>query len=212
MLPASTSASDTLAAHLPFAVDDYEAANAAFVRWHTSQRDSDLEPVEIWAYCYARDYFAQKFLRNAALQPSDYDALVTKAFTAVKKYHASVRDPQRFAHWVSVVYKHTYLRYVSRRRETVQLEPERLQDATPMTPWREHDQQVIRRAVRAALSRLPDFLQQVAQMRLVDRLEYEDISDRTGHAVPTVRAYVCKVMARLREDPDILAIRDELIE
>ena len=212
MPPVPTSASEALAERLPFAVDDYEAANAAFVRWHTSRADAALEVVLIWAYCYAQRYFTQKFVCSRTLQPSDYDTLVTKGFASVRKYHANVRDPARFAHWVSVVYKHTFVRYVSRHHESVELQAERVPDPAVTTPWREHDQRVIQRAVQAALRRLPEFLQEVARMKLVDQMEYEAIAERTGHPVPTVRAYVCKVMARLRQDPDIQAVRNEYLE
>ena len=194
---------DAVAAALPFAIDDYAAANAAFVAWHATRGSRRI--VDMWAYCYVQRYFLTRFVRETGGSPSDLDVAVTTAYERVHRSLDSVRDPSRFAQFVSVVCKNTLLNNRSRRRgfdaldETAPADPE-----TPAEGW---DAPVVRRAVAAAIAALPEGIRETARLRFLEAMDYPAIAERTGHGVPTLRAYAAKATRRLREDPALRAFQ-----
>ena len=200
---------DEVAARLPFHVGDVEAANAAFQRWRETGEDRDLETVELWLYCYTRRYFLVKFLRDTSHGAADLDQLVAKAFGKARGRLDSVEQPERFASWVSVICKHTFINFLRRYRGQTVLDAERLPDAAP-DPAYEHDRLAARRAVERAIARLPDALQEVARLRFLEDRSYEQIHEATGRPVPSLRAYVNKAVTRFRKDPDLVALYEEM--
>ena len=44
-------------------------------------------------------------------------------------------------------------------------------------------------------------------MRLLEGRSYQDIADVTGRSLATTRTYYSKAIARLRKDPDLLALQ-----
>lgn len=200
---------DEVAAYLPFHVDDVDKANEAFLRWRSTGDAHDLRTVELWTYCYTRRYFIAKFLRDSAYGPTDLDTLVGKAFTRARDNFDRVNEPERFASWVSVICKNTFLNFIRRYREQFALDESRLASDTPFHHG-EHDRMLARRAVEQAIDRLPPSLQEVARLRFLDDRPYEYISDATGRPVPSLRSYVNKAIVRLREDPALQALLREM--
>ena len=208
-LKATMRALDEVAARLPFHVDDVEKANEAFLRWRETGDPHALRTVELWTYCYTRRYFIVKFLRDSAYGPTELDTLVGKAFTRAHSNFDQVKQPERFASWVSVICKNTFLNFVRRYREQFALDEARVVgDAPP--PHGEHDRLLIRRAVEQAIDRLPPSLQEVARRRFLEGQPYDAMSDATGRPVPSLRAYVNKAVVRLREDPALRALLHEI--
>ena len=195
---------DAIAARLPFAVDDYAAAGAAFARWRRSQRDADLRTVEIWAYCYTYRYFYTKFARERMGGASDLDAAVDNAYTRVLANLDTVRNPLKFAHFVSVICKRTLLNHRARRRTMVEV----MEDMAPTASAeaRSYDRHLVRHVLAVAIEALPEAIRDVARMRLLDGREYESIAEETGRPTPTVRTYVSKAIARLRGNEDLRAL------
>lgn len=207
-LKATMRSLDEVAAYLPFHVDDVDAANAAFQRWQTTGSAEDLELVELWMYCYTRRYFIAKFLRDSIHGPTALDQLVGKAFTKARDKLDSVRQPERFASWVSVVCRHTFLNFLRRYREHAVLDEARL-PAPPRPEHFEHDRRTAHRAVERAIKRLPPSLQEIARLKFLENRPYDYIVEVTGRPAASVRSYVNKAVVRLREDPDLLALLHE---
>lgn len=207
-LKATMRSLDEVAAHLPFHVDDVDAANAAFLRWHETGDAEDLELVELWTYCYTRRYFIAKFLRDSIHGPTALDQLVGKAFTKARTNFDRVREPERFASWVSVICRHTFLNFLRRYREHAVLDEARLA-APPKPEHFEHDRLTARRAVEHAIERLPPSLQEVARLKFLENRPYDYIVEVTGRPAASVRSYVNKAVVRLREDPELLALLHE---
>jgi RNA polymerase sigma factor (sigma-70 family) len=208
-LKATMRSLDEVAAHLPFHVDDLDAANAAFQRWQETGRGEDLELVELWTYCYTRRYFIAKFLRDSVHGPTALDQLVGKAFTKARNNLENVRQPERFASWVSVICRHTFLNFLRRYRGEHAILDEARLPAPPRPEHFEHDRRTTRRAVERAIGRLPPSLQEVARLKFLEDRSYEYIVEVTGRPAASVRAYVNKAVVRLREDPELLALLHE---
>lgn len=196
---------EAIAARLPFAVDDYGAAGEAFARWRASGRAEDRRTVELWAYCYTYRYFYIRFARERTGGASDLDAAIDKAYLRVLSHFGSVRDPLKFAHFVSVICKRTLLNHRARRRESVEVE-EHMVPTVPAQAAQAYDRTLVRRVLTEAIEGLPQALRDIARMRLLDGMEYEAIAQQTDRPTPTVRTYVSKAIARLREDEGLQAL------
>jgi len=205
---------DGVSRRLAFGLDDHSAVNAAYVRWRDSRDDSDLEPVEVWAYCFVQRHALVRFVREPHLgSPADLDALISSTFLHVRSRLGDVRDASRFSHWVAVACRNGFLTYCRRRAgrpamQALDTAPDPACDE-PTEPL-ELDRAVIRRVVRGAIARLPETLRPVATMRLLEGRPYESIASTTGHPAATIRSYVAKSIAKLRSDPELQALRDEL--
>lgn len=209
-LKATMRSLDEVAAYLPFHVDDFEAANAAFQRWQASGESEDLELVELWTYCYTRRYFIAKFLRDSAYGSTHLDLLVGKAFTRARDNLERVKQPKRFASWVSVICKNTFINFLRRYRDHSPLDEARTA-ATPRPDHFEYDRLATRRAVERAIKRLPPSLQTVARLRFLENRPYEYIVEATGRPPASVRSYVNKAVIRMREDPELIALFREIV-
>jgi RNA polymerase sigma factor (sigma-70 family) len=195
-----------LVRELPFAVDDFDAASEAFVQWHRTRTDADRGTVELWAYCYVVWYFYAKFSRERTSGVSDLDAVLDRAYRRILRSLDSVRHPERFPQFVSVVCRNVLLSHRSRRRETVELQ----EHTSPVEEVGagEYDRVLTRRLITRAVEALPPAIREVAQMRLLEGRSYQDIADTTGRPIASVRTYYSKAMAHLRQDPDLQDLHD----
>jgi DNA-directed RNA polymerase specialized sigma24 family protein len=123
-MPTSSSQLRTVIDRLPFPVDDTRAANDAFRRWTQDNAQAAKRVVDLWTYCYVCRYFLSKSARGTFQNASDADELTTRAYQKVQKHRDSVRDPSRYANWVSVVCKNTLLNYARRNRFSESIEKE----------------------------------------------------------------------------------------
>ena len=194
---------DAVAANLPFAVDDYTAAAAAFVRWRAGGDKADWDTAVLWVYCYVLRYLYVRFRREPAAAVSDVEAVVDRTFTKTVEALGTVRHPEKLPQFVSVVCKRALLTYRQRCRPAEALDEERL--AAPPRPD-DFDRALVRWAAARAVESLPPALRPVARMRLLEKVPYAEIAEATGHPLPTVRTYVSKAIRRLREDPDLRAL------
>ncbi len=203
-MSSSAAVPDSLAARLPFAVDDYPAAGRAFAAWRTSGTVADGEAVQLWAYCYVQRHLYGRFARERAGSASDVDDAISRAFLDVLAAFPRIADPTRFASYVSVICKRTVLGHRDRRQTTVEaddlvLPPEDAHECTPYAA------EAIRADVEAALEDLPPSVVDVARMRYLDGLDYETIAARTGRPIASVRTYAARAAERLRTDPFLRA-------
>lgn len=191
---------ERLAASLPFHLDDVDRANAAYCAFRAGPSEATRRPVDLWTYCYVSRYFRTKFARETAYAVADLDLLVARAQDRIWRKQHTVREPERYASWVSVVCKRTYLNWIRARRRIVPLDAP---SAPPLVaePGRSPELIPVRAAVGAAVDRLPPFLQDVARLRFVEGASYAAIAGMLQKPAPVVRAYAFKARTRLRKDP-----------
>ena len=193
-----------LARHLPFRVDDFDAAREAFLAWRRSESEADRQTAQLWAYCYIVWYFYGKFARERTGGPSDLDGVIERACRRVFRSMETVRDPGRFPQFVSVVCRNVLLSYRERRRDLVEMD-----EQTYVVPARESlglDRTLVRKLIVRAIDDLPPAISEVARRRLLEGQSYQDIADATDRTLATTRTYYSKAIAKLRTDPDLRAV------
>ena len=195
-----------LTRQLPFDLDDTEAAARVYARFRETERHADREIVELWAYTFVLRYVYSKFLRELDRPPSDADALITEAFGRVVARLDTVRDPERFPAWVSVVCKNAFRSYLRRAPGVGSLDEEMDLEADATEPCAEFDAPIVTFAIRRAFDRLPAGIREIARGRLLDDRSYEDLSDLHGKPVPILRSYVHKALVALRADGVLRAV------
>lgn len=189
-----------VAAQLPFDVENYERANAAFARWRAEQSPEALRVVELWTYAYVQAYFRRKAWRGyggALLEEGP-----TEAYQRILDALPRIEHPESFAAYASVVCKRTFLS-LRRRRQHHPVSLDRVPEpsAVSVDPAEADDGHVVRHVVRAALDRLPNRLRLVAEARLLRGVSYQELEDETGIPLPVLRSYYHKALSRLRDDP-----------
>jgi RNA polymerase sigma factor (sigma-70 family) len=216
---------------LPFGLDDTERAGRAFRRWRAAaggEAETCAEPppsadaeertdagktdakrtVDLWTYCFVRRYFLVKFAAQSDAPASDLDELVAQAYQKVENKRATVRRPERYPHWVSVVCKNTFINYLHRRRPaSVSISED---DGPPLPVEGRADDSIglAREVVTDAVARLPAYLQPVARLRFLEGRSYNEIQRETGTSVPTARSYAGRARKQLRDDPEVRALVD----
>ncbi|NNF56860.1 MAG: sigma-70 family RNA polymerase sigma factor [Rhodothermaceae bacterium] len=193
-----------VAAYLPFPVDDYEAANAAFCRWTASGTEADHKVIDIWLYCYVQRYVLLRLLRYQNLAAGEADRIIEYVFMRARDQLDRIDEPERFAQWVSVVCKNSFLNGLRRRftRTTLDESALRVEDTeSSASTIADLDRDLVRHTVAQAIGRLPDALQPIAKLRLLEGRSYKHIAAATEHPLPTVRTYMAKAVGRLRDDP-----------
>jgi RNA polymerase sigma factor (sigma-70 family) len=205
---------DEVAAELPFAVEDYEAANELFARWRKKRSPADEAVLMKWLYCYTQRYFVTRWMVNHRLPASQIEEPMTEAFRSCRASLERVRDPKRFASFVSVVCLNAF-RSFCRKAAKVHLQPFHIDEHDRadegITDFAgTHDRDLLLSAAYGAIERLPRSLQTPIRLRWLEGMDYDEIVATTGQSRATVRSYVRKALLRLREDPEIAVLLKEL--
>lgn len=195
---------------LPFAVDDTDAANDAFRRWVEQQDDRAERLVELWTYCYVCRYFLSKSIRGEFRTASDADALIARAYEKVRTHRDRVRNPDRYAHWVSVVCKNTFLNHMRRDYTAESINTEKGPTLSAKTSSVVAEMGFVREAFADAIDQLPNYLREPAEMYFLEGRDFKEISAAIDKPVPTVRTYKHKATKRLREDETLREYVDAL--
>ncbi|MGB1374456.1 MAG: RNA polymerase sigma factor [Rhodothermales bacterium] len=201
---------ETLAARLPFSIDESHRVNEAFVAYMCHDRIEDKRLVDLWTYCYVRRYFLIKFIREARYQASELDQIVEKAYRKVEHARPGIIHHDRYAQWVSVVCRNMYVNFVARRRALVTLPPEEIPELAPEERDADVNAAALHTSLIHAIESLPPFLRSTARMRFVENLSNEEIARIIGKRSGTVRAYVHKICKRFREDRQLCAWADRV--
>ena len=197
-----------VARHLPFQLDETDRVGEAFARWRDGKDATGERTVDLWTYCFVRRYFLVKFAREPAYGIADLDELVERVYRKVQTHRHTVERAERYASWVSVICKNTFLNYLRRRRRQVSVDAEGGPVLKDEPADVHHDAPLVRQALLAAIARLPPSLQTVARLKFVEDRPYEDIAAETERPVASVRAYVHKAIERFRKDERLLAYLD----
>lgn len=199
-MPTPSSELRTVIDRLPFAVDETEVANDTFRRWREEGDPEAKRLVDLWTYCYVCRYYLSKSARGTFHNPSDADELTTRAYHKVQKNCDDVRNPDRYANWVSVICKNTLLNYTRRDRFSESIEDE---GGPTLIAEEEHlatSVGFVREAFAEAIDRLPKYLQEPARLYFLENQEFKEISEAVNKPVATVRTYKHKAMKQLRTD------------
>ena len=198
-----------LSEKLPFALDDVAQANDAFVRWREGDEAMRVS-IDLYAYLYAKRYFLSKFITNRDLPPTEYDLLVSQAFERVQNSTSTIKKAERFASWLSVVCVNLFRNYLRRRRKVTNFEDDEADrlvgDAIDLSSL---DEGALATALLAAIVRLPDYLRDIAHLRLIENQSYDQIAEATGRDRATLRSYVNKALSQLRADDDLRDLRED---
>jgi RNA polymerase sigma-70 factor (ECF subfamily) len=196
---------ERLTARLPFHLDDLEQANETFEAWVKHGNDDDQKIIDLWTYCFVWRNIVVKFNRNADLNRSDLDMLVASIFERAVERRYTVRDETRYTNWVSVICRNYFVNYLRSRKKMLSIEdPDSLPILDEPAEF-DDDFVVLKQAINSAIERLPQYLQIVIRMRLVERRSYEEISEVMGKKIEVVRSYYNKAVNRLREDSELKA-------
>lgn len=197
---------EQLLAHLPFHIDDMPRANAAYRAWMKYDRAEDQRVVDLWTYCFVWRNLIVKFTRNADLNPSDFDLLVTQIFERIVSQRYTVRDDAKYTNWVSVICRNSFVNYLRGLKRNQPVENMDLMAAEDEPIRHYEDFIVLNQMLNSAISRLPAYLQHVVRQRLMSQRSYEDISEEMGKSVDVVRSYFNKAMNKLRSDVQFRAL------
>lgn len=196
---------------LPFSLDDTDQVDQAFVRWRQNPSSGDKSLVDTWTYCYIYRYFLLKLASSASQKPLLLDRLVSNAFNDIQGSLHSIRCPNCYTHWVSKICRNTFISYLRARRSMVSLdlgEPMLVDEMPPVSAAR--DATVVFQSIRAAIEALPDYLREVARLRLLENHSYGAIRAETGKPLKTLRSYVSKALIRLRRNPQLQLLLEEM--
>ncbi len=199
-----------LVSRLPFPLDDTDGVNAAFQRWRGEGAQRAKQVADLWAYCFVLRYFTIKAAKGDIEEASSVDALTDKAFQRVLDHHDTVREADKFANWVSVICRNTFLNYIRRRKHKQSIDeeggPTLVADALSAVD----DVGFTAQMLAKAINRLPSYLKGVAELYFFEDCGYQEISARLDKPVTTVRSYRHKAVRKLREDEHIAAFLEEM--
>lgn len=199
---------DALASQLPFHLDDTSEVNEVYCSYQERPHPSTSYLVDLWTYCYIRRYYLIKFIGSSGFRSSDLDQVVEKTYQKVERSRSQLERNDRYAQWVSVICKNTYVNFVTRRKYVTTLETDSNVTIELDEMGTSEDAGALFLALSRAIEKLPVFLRSIARLRFVEELSYDEISRLTGKSIPTVRSYVHKVCYRFRSDSGLVAFRD----
>lgn len=185
---------------LPFPVDDTDAVNGAFRRWVEGGDPEAARVVDLWTYAYLSRYFLSKSKKGVFDSASDVDQLITRAYHKVQRKRDEVRDPDCYASWVSVICKNTLLNYTRRDHFSESIDDEEGPELTADQDRPVVNLGFVREALTEAIEKLPEYLQEPAQLYFLEDRGFEEISEEVGKPVATIRTYKYKAAKRLRTD------------
>lgn len=142
-----------------------------------------------------------KYARDFDGSLADYDKMIAECFKKVAKGRRSLGASQKYANWVSVICKNTFLNYVRSKRQYVSVDRSYTQlYSSDESAEAGIDTRLLTAALNQAIDRLPTFLRTIATRRIVEEQDYKTIAEETGKSIPTIRSYVNKALMRLRRD------------
>jgi RNA polymerase sigma factor (sigma-70 family) len=197
----SSSRVKELAERLPFDLSNTDAVNETFERWVLDDDPEAKRTLDLWTYCYIWKYFLTKQARDSITEAADLDDLIARAYQKVEKNRSDVDDTTRYASWVSVVCKNTFLNYARRDRVTESIDDEEGPQLIAETD--DDNPGSLRQTILRSIDRLPEYLQETARLYFLERRTFREISEVIGKSVATVRTYKYKAIKRLRDDEEL---------
>ncbi len=119
--------------------------------------------------------------------------------------------PACYAGWVSTICRNTFVNHLRTQRNTVSLEhglTAQIIEVPAVSSAR--DACLLHHSICKAIEALPDFLRDVARMRLLENRSYGAIQEATGKPLPTLRTYVNRALDYLRKNTTLQALLQEI--
>lgn len=131
----------------------------------------------------------------------DTNDLVQETFVKVYLNLAKYDPKYTFGQWIYTIARNTFLDYVRRRRDNLSIES--LVSAPSLAPTSddEPDQHIINEQhsvqIERCMAALPDKYRQMAEMRFVRELSYEEIASQMSLPIGTVKTQIHRARERL---------------
>ena len=198
---------ESVAAVLPFDLEDYERVNRMFAVSAVVAVAPGHPDIDVWTYCFVSRYFALKFVRSRRSSSADLDRLIDQVFVRIRRGSTGVRVPARYTSWVNTVCRNAYLTYLRSYKLERLEDPDNIVSESQSSET--YDAGLVTDALLGAIDELPAFLQAVARLRFVLGLSYAEINIRTGQPVANLRSYANKALRQLRNNPRLQQIHDD---
>jgi RNA polymerase sigma factor (sigma-70 family) len=146
-------------------------------------------------------------VRGYRLSPADVDDVVQTAWASAFTHLGRLREPLAFGGWLLVTARREALRTLERRaREVLVDEPTYVDENDNSAPDRALLEAERRKAVHAAIKRLPERQRKLVGKLLGDSVSYEDVSRDCGMPIGSIGPTRDRAIARLRRDPQLVAL------
>lgn len=162
---------------------------------------------EPWLFAVLLDRYQEAFLRKAIgiiHDPRDAEEIVQDAFTKIY-LHAHSFTPQdgaKFSSWAYRILMNTAFTYYQKRRKLgarfTNIDPEFEQFVADKTAGMQTVE--VADGVERILARLPGHLAGVLRLHYLERWSHQDIADKTGEAVGTIKARIHRAKAAFRKE------------
>lgn len=162
---------------------------------------------EPWLFAVLLDRYQEAFLRKAVgiiHDPRDAEEIVQDAFTKIY-LHAHSFTPQdgaKFSSWAYRILMNTAFTYYQKRRKLgarfTNIDPEFEQFVADKTAGMQTVE--VADGVERILARLPGHLAAVLRLHYLERWSHQDIADKTGEAVGTIKARIHRAKAAFRKE------------
>ena len=162
---------------------------------------------EPWLFAVLLDRYQEAFLRKATgiiHDPRDAEEIVQDTFTKIY-LHASSFTPQdgaKFSSWAYRILMNTAFTYYQKRRKLgarfTNIDPEFEQFVADKTAGIQTVE--VKDGVERILARLPGHLAVVLRLHYLERWSHQDIADKTGEAVGTIKARIHRAKAAFRKE------------
>lgn len=162
---------------------------------------------EPWLFAVLLDRYQEAFLRKAVgiiHDPRDAEEIVQDAFTKIY-LHAHSFTPQdgaKFSSWAYRILMNTAFTYYQKRRKLgarfTNIDPEFEQFVADKTAGMQTVE--VADGVERILARLPGHLAGVLRLHYLERWSHQDIADKTGEAVGTIKARIHRAKAAFRKE------------
>jgi len=201
----------TLAKRLPFALDDFKSINEVYTEWIDRNDLASQHILQLWVYCYVRRFLLYRFVKSKINDSDIFEALLEKIFLKCWTKMSSVQKPQSLASWVLRVSRNSWSNFLRDQKTPAVMIPHEEEFHPLEEQETEMDFPIIEQTIRSAITRLPAYLKEVARMRFLENLPYDEICKKTGHQRDSVRAMCHKVSSSLRQDPSLRSVSRDFI-
>jgi RNA polymerase sigma-70 factor (ECF subfamily) len=138
---------------------------------------------------------AMRIVRNPVLAEDLAQETFVRAYRALPNF----RGDAQVRSWLYRIASNLALNAVQRRREyPTEMLPETPAASTAAQPGRQTELSALREALEAAIDELPEDLRRPLILREYEGLSYQDIADRTGLPLNTVRTRILRGRRALR--------------
>lgn len=153
-------------------------------------------------YLFMRYNEAIKHLFDQRLGDTDTsNDLLQETFIKVYLHLADYSPNYTFGQWIYTIARNTFIDYVRRRRDSLSIDSLTSTPSLAPTTDEEPDKRIISEQhsvqIERCMAALPEKYRQMAEMRFVRELSYEEIASQMGLPIGTVKTQIFRARERL---------------